>query len=247
MKNLLNKFKILQDELVEIVEELKEMPAGHLVKKSNYYYQRIGSKDIGITRQPELICTLCRKKYLLVRKDQLETNFSSLSKDPSKIDLRSKKELISSFPRAYQDLSISNFYHPTIKSWIANEYPKHPYPSKEQNYTVESGTQLRSKSEYLIASQLENYGLPYRYEAKLMLGEKAEYPDFTIKNPFTGKTILWEHFGALHMPAYEQKMNEKMNLYLKFGYIPFETLVYTFEFQVQDIQRLKELIEDTIL
>jgi hypothetical protein len=94
---------------------------------------------------------------------------------------------------------------------------------------------------------LEENGIPYQYDVALTLDKKTIYPDFTIKNPFNGKLILWEHFGALNQPSYEQRMNDKMRLYMKCGYIPFETLIDTFEFDVGNRCRLLDLIEHIIL
>lgn len=99
----------------------------------------------------------------------------------------------------------------------------------------------------LIANQLEFYNIPYRYEAAITLGHQTKYPDFIIKKPSNGKLILWEHFGAFHQPNYVQKMNEKMNLYTKYGYIPFETIIYTFELDIRIPHRLQGLIEATLL
>lgn len=100
----------------------------------------------------------------------------------------------------------------------------------------------------MIANLLEEYNIPYHYEIALQLGTQTKYPDFVIKNPYTGKTIIWEHFGALDQPVYEKNMNDKMQLYQKHGYKAFENLIYTFEFDMMNNQcRLKDLIEQIIL
>ena len=242
MGNLLIKLKNFMKELEEINKEVATLPIGHLVRKGKFYYHRIGKKDTGITKKPEIIRLLCRKKYLIARKEQL----ANMMLDIKCFDIYTPRELITEFSSVYQELPISYFYHPLIETWLAEPYEKHPYPS-EAGWGTKNGVSVRSKSEYLIATELENYQIPYRYEAVLRLGNKKESPDFTIKNPFTGKTIIWEHFGALHLPDYEKKMNEKMDAYLTHGYLPNETLIYTFEFHLKKVSRIQKIIEEIIL
>lgn len=236
-----------QKVLQEIDKELENLPTGYLSKRRKTYYHTIDRKDIGITKKPLIIRQLCRKKYLLARKDQLMKNISHLSADLSKVDERTSKQLIETFSQAYQEVPISYFYHPSVETWLTAPHEKHPYPPEEQVYITKNGVRVRSKSELLIATQLENYQIPYQYEAELILGNKKEYPDFIIKSPFTGKTVIWEHFGALHLSGYETKMNEKLDAYLTYGYVPNETIIYTFEFQVKKASRIQKIIESSIL
>ena len=65
-------------------------------------------------------------------------------------------------------------------------------------------------------------------------------------NPFTGNTIIWEHFGALHKKDYEVSMNKKMDHYRRHGYMSFKTIIYTFEFNLRDNRFLQELIDHVI-
>lgn len=246
MINLMNQLQIFQDELQKILEELKTSPEGYLGKRGKYYYHVIGTKEIGITNKFLTIRQLCRKKYLHARQKQIEYNLNLKPKNFDKFDHRTPRELIKSFPKAYQGFSLSYFYHPSIETWLKEPYEKHPYPP-EEGYTTKSGVQVRSKSELMIATQLENYQIPYRYEAMLRVGNKKECPDFTIKSPFTAKTINWEHLGALHLADYIKKMNEKMDAYLAHGYKLNDTLIYTFEFQIKNINRIQKIIEEIIL
>ena len=103
-----------------------------------------------------------------------------------------------------------------------------------------------SKSEFMIAGQLDKYGILYLYEAPLILGKKTKFPDFLIIHPITGKLIIWEHCGYIHEPEYGKAMIKKMELYQAHGFIPFETLIYTFEFNI-NIPFLRRLIEKFIL
>ena len=221
-------------ELEMINEELQTLPSGRLAKNGKFYCHEINDKRVGITRNTELIHRLCRKKYLLDRIKILNSNISSIS---------SHKEQSG----VYEGIPDTYFYHPSVKDWIKQEYRKNPYMPENRIYISNNGIALRSKSELLIANLLEEHNIPYRYDAELKLDNRTIYPDFTIKKPYIGEIIIWEHFGSLHQPEYEKKMNDKMNLYLKNGYIPFETLIYTFEFDIQNTHRLKDLIDNIVV
>ena len=218
----------MKNQLTAIEKELEQLPSGYLVKKRKFLYHKIGKKEVGITNDKELIRQLARKKFLLEqRKD--------ITKTP--------KEIINILPNSYKDLPLSFFYHTKFHQWIDRPEIKNSYPLTTTYYS-KNGTVLRSKSELIIANSLEEYEIPYRYDNLLQLNGQKMYPDFIIKNPFTNKTIIWEHFGALNQPDYEQRMSNKMKTYLEQGLIPFDNLIYTFEF---DLGRINDIIEKIIL
>ena len=248
MKSLIREIKLYKKELKMINEELQILPTGRLAKKGTSYYHVINKKEIGITRNKGLIRSLCRKKYLLSREKQLSHNISIISRTRmSELDETTPIEMIKSLPSAYQGMPDEYFFHPSVVDFFNKTYKKNPHQPEEWVYFSKNGVPVRSKSEVLIANQLEDYGIPYRYDIAIALGKQTKYPDFTIKNPFNGQLILWEHFGALNQFGYEQKMNDKMSLYMQHGYLPFETIIYTFEFDVRSTRRLQYLIEHIIL
>jgi len=247
MKSLLKYLEFYQIEIERVDRELQNSPPGYLVRKKKQYYHSSDGKEIGITKQPALVKRLCRKRYLIAYREQLNHNLLVSVKNLGDYDQRTTLDLIESLPNSYQEVPLNYFYHPEIAQWATAEYEQNTHPTPGGSYFSKHGTPIRSKSEALIASLLEDYNLPYRYDAILQLGGQKKSPDFTIRHPFNGKTFIWEHFGALHRPDYEQKMNDKMALYLRQGYVPFETLIYTFEFDLKEPKRLKNLIEDIIL
>jgi len=253
MKSLIIKLNNYTEELEEISTELQTLPAGRLAKRGAFYYHVTNEKAIGITRNKGLIRALCRKKYLLIRKKQIDSNISIIPRDMSKFDEATPSEIIRALPPTYKELPIEYFYHPSIEDFLAKDYTKNPYKPEERKYPSKNGTMFRSKSEVFIANQLEDYKIPYHYDVnhdvKLRLNNRLIYPDFIIKSPFNGQIFIWEHFGMVHKDEYEQSMNGKMALYMKRGYTPFETIIYTFEadIEVEDNQRLKHLIEDIVM
>jgi len=230
--------------LSAVTAELLKLPAGRLVQRGKRYYHVVNEKEVGITKKPELIQQLRRKNCLLNLKKRLEKNVLIFSKAISNLVSINPEEIIRTLPASYQDVPISHFNHPTIEKWLAR--PRKENTFKGKKYEVKKGVKVRSKSEYMIACLLDEYGIFYLYEVVITLDGETISPDFIIINLFTGKIIIWEHFGALHESKYAKKMNTKMGLYLNHGFIPFETIIYTFEFDM-NISRLKKLIEDVIL
>ena len=244
MKNLTTLVSNYQNELVVIDRELKELPAGNLLKRQTAFYHRSGELQVGITKNPELIKKLCRKKYLSERKKQIEKNLKS---PIIKLNAKSIHELIDEFPSVYQAVPRNYFHDATLKEWLKKPYQKNPYPRDGLTYYSTNKVEFRTKSEALIASELERYEIPYLYEVAFKIGNKRIYPDFIIKNPYNGRLIVWEHFGALNREGYEKKMNDKMTAFRNSSYESGENLIYTFESDVADATRISKLIEEVIL
>ena len=247
MKNIEAIFKKYQNELTTINTELTTLPDGYLNKRGKVYYQVVDKKEIGITKDVKLIRQLARKKYIFARKKELENNIKMFSNPKNTLIERAPKTIIDSLSRTYQAVPFEFFFHSQVSDWVAAPFKQNPYLPEQRKYLSNGGVKLRSKSEVLIANQLEAYNIPFRYDAEQKLRGRTIYPDFIIRNPFTGDFIIWEHFGALHKEDYEQKMNQKMRDYLKLGYTPLVNIIYTFEADVESPKRIKQLIEDVIL
>ena len=251
MRELIIKLSVYRKALEAVIKELESLPLGRLTKRGKYYGHAFNGTEVSITGDEELIDKLCWKSYLLKYKKQLEISIVRLSRCISKLDnalqIDMPSEIINSLSPAYQDLPKSYFFHPKAKEWLAEPYEVNPLPLGNLCLKSLKGTQVRSKSEFAIVNEIEGYDIPYRYESAITLDGQTFYPDFLIMNPYTGKLIIWEHFGGLDFPGYMKKLNAKMDLYIKHGFIPFETLIYTFEFNVMDISHLHYLIENVIL
>ena len=251
MQDIIIKLKNYNKELDAVNEELHELPTGRLARRGGLYGHAFNKTEVAITNNAELIYELCRKKYLLIHKKQLNNDISIfdqyINKFESKLQVSVPREIIQSLSPAYQEVPDSYFYHPAAIKWLAEPYDVNPFPLGKTNFTSEKGTKVRSKSEFTIVGVLESYNIPYRYECALTLDGQTKYPDLIIINPYNGKIIIWEHFGMLDQPGYVKNMNDKMKLYINNGYIPFETLIYTFEFDVMNLRYLKNIVENVIL
>jgi len=256
MQNIILQLDNYNKELKDIHTELEALPLGRLVKKNKSYIHVIDYKRIGISKELTLIQQLARKKYLLARKKQLTNNIKGFSHPTAKHDNRLPKEIIDTFSTTYQSLPHTHFYHPSIEKWSKAPYRKNTLHPESLIYQSRNGIYFRSKSERDIANLLEEYQLPYRYDAVIPLKRYDEIisldeieisPDFIIKNPYNNKTIIWEHFGSLHKADYEQSMNDKIDRYLTRGFAENDDLIYTFEAHTRDHRRIQNLIENIIL
>ena len=79
------------------------------------------------------------------------------------------------------------------------------------------GLAVRSKSELLIAEALGTAGVEFEYEKPLTLGGKTRYPDFTIEDEISGRTVYWEHLGMLSKPEYHTAWERKLAWYQSHG------------------------------
>ena len=108
-------------------------------------------------------------------------------------------------------------------------------------YQTKSGIMVRSKSERMIADFLTEHGIPFRYEAKLVIHGRTYYPDFTILCE-DGTLLLWEHFGLMEQDEYFKHACEKIKAYRKKGYMQHTNLICTWEEDLLQAEQLEEIL-----
>ena len=232
-----------QKELAEINAELSTLPEGYLVKRKTAYYHAANHKQVGITKNKELLQQLCRKKYLIARKAQLENNMAASL--PTDLDNRTPHQLIVDLPKAYQLVPISYFYHPAIETWQNKSARKNQlYP--EQAKYVHNNIAYRSLAERIVAEILSENGLLFQYDLTFDIGHAQVSPDFVIKNPFNNKTIICEYFGAFDQPTYGNSMNNKLDNYAKIGFIQDENLISLYEYHIREPERIQRIIDQIV-
>ena len=114
--------------------------------------------------------------------------------------------------------------------WQEADYKRKEFKEGQQFYMTARGEKVRSKSEVLIADEMDRSNMFYRYECQLILPNgKIYYPDYTILNEKTRGLFYWEHLGKLGDPDYVNDNLVKLNDYAKAGIIPGKNLILTFE------------------
>lgn len=118
---------------------------------------------------------------------------------------------------------------PDSEEWKKSPFQANPTHPENLQCLTSSGLKVRSKSEVLIATALEKYAIPFRYECRLDTPEGPFYPDFTIRHPKNGRLYIWEHFGMIDNNDYSEASLPKIGIYAQMGYFPNENLIMTFE------------------
>ena len=67
---------------------------------------------------------------------------------------------------------------------------------------------------------LPKAGVEFVYEKPLTLGGETRYPDFTIEDEISGRSIYWEHLGMLGHEGYEKSWKRKLEWYKKNKVLP---------------------------
>lgn len=119
------------------------------------------------------------------------------------------------------------------RKWQSKKYNRRWMKKDEKYYETPRGDKVRSKSEWIIASMLENAGVPYRYEEIVPLDGRVGvfmHPDFTVLNKRTRQVYYWEHCGMMGERDYmENTFMPKMSEYYNFEFFPGDKILLTFE------------------
>jgi hypothetical protein len=87
-------------------------------------------------------------------------------------------------------------------------------------HRTSKGLAVRSKSELLIAEAFLSTGVAFEYEKPLTIGGATRYPDFTIEDEISGRTVYWEHLGMLDREDYRASWEKKLAWYRANGIHP---------------------------
>ncbi|MBB2147373.1 ATP-dependent DNA helicase [Pedobacter gandavensis] len=118
---------------------------------------------------------------------------------------------------------------------VRNAHAHVPYVEGLIHKTKQENLLVRSKSEVIIANELEYRSLPFQYERQYTgkNGEK-KIPDFSFTDA-AGDLIILEHLGMLSVPGYRADWEKKKQFYLDNGFIEGENLFITTESELGGI------------
>lgn len=258
--SIAERIKLLEKITKEKEKQLESAPKGRLriqnrTRSKGYYWCQgdTGQNGIYIRKEDqELACRLAQKEY------------------DNKILKLARKELntLLRYEQILQSGNVDNLYlsynegrrklvdpvvlpdDEFIESWLSESYEKKEMDERCENFFSDKGVQVRSKSEVLIASYLEKYGIPYKYERPIKLrGLGIVHPDFTCLNVSTKKEYIWEHFGMMDSERYANKNTNKISCYVQNGYFAGKNMIMTFETSTVPISTkvIKKQIEQYLL
>ena len=225
----------------QMEEELKQLPEGYLnlrhYKGKLYYTWQIPAtgrrKKLfrkGISKDDEQINKLARKRYLNAATTIINKDIRILQKALENYKVLDEKGLMEKYVNKYPELSGRLRYGNTTNDEWATAYriPMDFYKEGLKS-TSASGARMRSKGEIIIASRLDFYKIPYRYEAPIEHPDVNRVPDFTIKRPRDNKIIYWEHLGMINDANYMRENMKKLSEYNDVGVTPWNNLILTYD------------------
>ena len=246
-KNLLK----IQRKIIEIETQLEDLPEGNFLavtgggKYSKWYVSNNNKKEYIPKKQRNYAEQLALRKYLVTRKEELLEEMVLIKrciKEFERIERRSQ-QLKNDYKYA-ELIDVGDSREFELEKWTKESFEGNPLYKEDLNKETMSGILVRSKSEQMIADELWRHGVPFRYEAPVMLSGGLYYPDFTICHPRTGKIKYWEHFGVMNDSGYVDKSVRKLGVFAKNGIIPGIDLIMTFE--TTDMPVDVELVVDLI-
>ena len=223
----------------DIARECSTLPAGTISYKTihgrRYFYhsptdntateklpQRYIGHDEAVLKE-----ALWKKRHLVKTEALVTANKQAIDRMLKQYTPHSAWPIYSEIPtdqRKYQNRN-------TACAWERERYETNPYHPEGKIHITLGGLRVRSKSEALIAGILEAKKIPFRYEARLDLGNRYFYPDFTVLRKRDNAVFYWEHFGMLEDQNYAESAEEKLRAYRDNGLHPWNQLIITFDLE----------------
>ena len=217
--------------------EYKFLPRGTLVTDSNnniYRYVKEDGKQYKIMLRNsdwKLLRQLKKRRYigkgLKILKQRIENCKQFLKNDI----LYDPKSIEKQLPKQYSGLKGIHIFlegDVNVDDWVNASYRTNPLPIKTPNYTS-NNLCTRSKSEAMIATRADDRKLLYRYDAEVILGDKAVYPDFTFLDLKRRRIIYLEHLGKVDDEKYMFRNLKKLEEYAECGIVLGDNLFITYE------------------
>ena len=222
-------------------EELKNLPDGFInTRKSNckvYFTWQIpkGGRRRktfrkGISKNDDLINKLLRKKYLKSAIRRIDNNIRILEKALSNYEEINEEAVLGTYLLKHPEME-GKLKHgrADVDAWAEGYRKTVNFREEGLKSTSSSGSKMRSKGELIIASRLDFYKIPYRYEAPIEHPDVKRIPDFTIKRPRDQKIIYWEHLGMMDNEGYRRENNRKLQEYEDINVTPWNNLIMTYD------------------
>lgn len=235
IKELEKRKRFLERVISQLEFNLSKYPEGTIQcirqyenKNSIRFYRHSDRKDIYLSERTDksMIKKLLQKKYEI---KALE-HYSKELKIINRLLLIKNKGVDESIPDYAKQYihKIEYSLSEKIHGFNENEHGSSSSRTGQYRVTTKEGVLVKSKAEQIIADELYDNGIPFRYELGLRCADQSfRSPDFTIMSPSTGKVFYWEHFGMIDNPEYARDMVDKMNSYSLSQIIPGDNLILT--------------------
>ena len=258
--------------LEKYTTELKSCLAGNLVLTTNHgrptYYHSFfkDGKYVRVTlnNKSDVVKALARKEYLTVAVKVLEHNLDALEKARKNLISGDIGYLREKMQKSFKNLPDDYFFSGDAMQgiycvsgaeegirrhldWGRAPYEKSTYRPEGLKFPTSAGFKVRSKSEQHIVEQLVNYGIPFRYEQILHLGDRKASPDFTFRD-ISREQFYWEHAGMMDDPYYRNRHERKMEMLESAGIVPWRNLIVTYDNDgIINVPMIKSIIEHEVI
>ncbi len=258
LSDIENRMKILRAMIQKLRQNmLPEMLPGRLrISKdgaAHKYYHSLPDKQGELyipVGEMSKIRYLAQKEYVRKALDMAESELSYLQKFVSHYPRKQFDDYYSSMSEPRRAL-VDPLWLPDdlyTQQWLEQKFKRLAFQSGDvTDFYTARGERVRSKSEMIIAEQLDKYGLPYLIEKpRYLKGFGWVYPDFAILKVRQREEVIWEHYGMMDDRNYlNERFMEKNKHYMANGYFPGINLLQTFETQkyplgVKNIQMVIE-------
>ena len=247
MKNKTVAIHVYKNLLKNLKQEQESLASGYLIIRDKRYYQRINRCDSGITRNPDLIRQLVRKRYINILIKVITEYLNTPLNDIHQFNFPTHEQIINSLPSAFREFPDSYFQIASLDAWLSKPVKTNPNFKEAIIYPTKGRYKVRSKEEVILSNALVDHNIPHKYEAAYRLGTKTVYPDYTIVNSYTGKQLIWEHLGGFHIENYGEGAHKKIIAYIENGLVLNDTLIITYNADIRTTGRLEEIIKKIIL
>ena len=241
--------------LLQMKHEYSRLPDGEILipyknAHATYYIYENGIQK-SVKRSEPVVDKLMRKRVLKRAITMQEAWCRSLGDAEKSFRRRLKsmeksgagKTLIRILELPESDMFVME---PREYEWKSENHHRNGYRPELLKYQTSKGVMVRSKSEKIIADKLELYGIPYRYEAELIINGNRYYPDFMILLP-DGRILIWEHFGMMDDIDYASRAWRKIENYRRAGYVQHTNLICTYESDIENGKVIDEIIRRFVL
>lgn len=239
-----DEFERIHRELAERIDllkaELSQLPKGELYCYNSHgtkcYSERFPAKGnnkkerkVGIKKDKDRLYKLVRKEYVTKAIGLLEKDLAALDSLMRRYKPTDENSVMEGFLKKHPELTGGIYYGlMSYDEWADKFETSDGYHPENLKSTSSDGTKKRSLGELIIASKLDHYGIPYRYEAPIDHPDISFVPDFTIIRPRDNKVIYWEHLGNVNDQSYLDYNKHKFDFYERYGIVPWDNLIVSF-------------------
>lgn len=227
------KLQLLRDELAALEAEDPGTLHWRKRKCGVTFWSYLKGRQTGITGDLEKIYSLARKAYLKLRLYGLEHH--DTDQWLSEID-----SLLQSFANAGLDV-MRIILTKAQYNWASSPQSQKTNRKEQLEYKTDGGVYVRSKSERFIGNLLEKFGIPYRYEPELRIGNRTFHPDFVIMTS-DGRMIILEHLGLTDLRNYLEDNADRLAAYASQNLFIGRNVFLSFEADVKSEEAFMPII-----